>query len=40
MDVTITTTASTDDEAYGLLKEFGFPLRDKPVKQDEVVEAA
>ncbi len=40
MDVTITTTASTDDEAYGLLKEFGFPLRDKPVKQDEIVEAA
>jgi len=40
MDVTITTTASTDDEAYGLLKEFGFPLRDKPVKQDEVGEAA
>ncbi len=40
MDVTITTTASTDDEAYGLLKEFGFPLQDKPVKQDEVAEAA
>lgn len=27
MDVTITTTAKTDAEAYALLKAFGFPLR-------------
>lgn len=32
MDVTITTTARNDEEAYWLLKEFGFPLRTKPVK--------
>ncbi len=40
MDITITTTASSDDDAYGLLKAFGFPLRDKPIKQEEVAEAA
>lgn len=40
MDVTITTSARMDDEAYWLLKEFGFPLREKPVKQEEVAEAA
>ncbi|MFQ6676787.1 MAG: 50S ribosomal protein L5 [Fidelibacterota bacterium] len=40
MDITITTSASSDNEAYGLLKAFGFPLRDKPVKQKEVAEAA
>ena len=39
MNVTITTSAKTDDEAYQLLKLFGFPLIDKPVKQ-EVEEAA
>ncbi|MBT3518532.1 MAG: 50S ribosomal protein L5 [Candidatus Marinimicrobia bacterium] len=39
LNVTITTSAKTDDEAYQLLKLFGFPLRDKPVKQD-VEEAA
>ncbi|MBT3299325.1 MAG: 50S ribosomal protein L5 [Candidatus Marinimicrobia bacterium] len=39
MNVTITTTAKTNDEAYWLLKEFGFPLRDKPVKKD-IEEAA
>ena len=38
MDVTISTTAKTDDEAYWLLKEFGFPLRNRPVKTD-VIEA-
>lgn len=38
MDVTISTTAKTDDEAYWLLKEFGFPLRNRPVKT-EVIEA-
>ncbi len=40
MDIAITTTAKTDDEAYWLLKGFGFPLRDKPVKQEEISEAA
>jgi len=39
LNVTITTSAKTDDDAYQLLKLFGFPLRDKPVKQD-VEEAA
>ena len=34
MDITISTTAKTDDEAYGLLKLFGFPLRDRPVKEN------
>jgi len=28
MDVTVVTTASSDDEAYGLLKELGFPFGD------------
>ena len=39
LNVTITTTAKTDDEAYQLLKLLGFPLREKPVNQ-EVEEAA
>lgn len=39
MDISLSTTAKTDDEAYWLLKEFGFPLRNKPVKT-EGVEAA
>jgi len=39
LNVTITTTAKTNDEAYWLLKEFGFPLREKPVKKD-IEEAA
>ena len=30
LNVTISTSANTDDEAYWLLKEFGFPLREKP----------
>ena len=33
LNVTISTSAKTDDEAYWLLKEFGFPLRDKPSKK-------
>ena len=37
LDVAISTTAITDEEAYLLLKELGFPLRVKPVKK-EVVE--
>ena len=32
LNVTISTSAGTDDEAYWLLKEFGFPLREKPTK--------
>jgi len=39
MDINITTTANSDDEAYWLLKEFGFPLRDKPQKSEETIEA-
>ena len=39
LNVTITTSAKSDDEAYHLLKNFGLPLRDKSVKQ-EVEEAA
>jgi len=40
MDISFTTTAKTNDEAYWLLKLTGLPLRDKPVKQEEVAEAA
>jgi len=40
MDINITTTATSDDEASWLLKEFGFPLRDKPQKSEETIEAA
>jgi large subunit ribosomal protein L5 len=29
MDITITTTAKTDDEARALLKAFNFPFREK-----------
>ena len=29
MDITIVTTANTDEEAYALLKEFGFPFKNK-----------
>ena len=32
LDVSINTTASNDEECYWLLKEFGFPLREKPLK--------
>jgi large subunit ribosomal protein L5 len=40
LNVTISTSAKTDDEAYWLLKEFGFPLRDKPTKKKTIDEAA
>ena len=33
LNITLSTSANTDDEAYWLLKEFGFPLRDKPTKK-------
>lgn len=35
MDVAISTTAKTDNEAYMLLKELGFPLREKPEKKGD-----
>ena len=40
MDITFCTTAKTNDESYMLLKLIGLPLRDKPVKKEEVSEAA
>ena len=33
LNITLSTSAKTDEEAYWLLKEFGFPLREKPVKK-------
>ncbi len=35
MDVTFVTTAPTDNEAYELLKSFGFPFRKKEIKTGE-----
>ncbi len=32
LNITIVTTSKTDQEAYELLKSFGLPLREKPVK--------
>ena len=40
MDISLTTTAKTDEESYWLLKLMGLPLRDRPMKQEEIVEAA
>ena len=39
LNVTISTSAKNDEEAYWLLKEFGFPLREKP-KKNTIEEAA
>ena len=39
LNVTLSTSANTDEEAYWLLKEFGFPLREKPTK-NTIEEAA
>ena len=39
LNITITTTSKTNSEAYELLKSFGFPLKEKPVKNN-VEEAA
>ena len=39
LNISIATTSKTDDEAYELLKSFGFPLKEKPVKNN-VEEAA
>ena len=32
LNITLSTSANTDEEAYWLLKEFGFPLRERPLK--------
>jgi len=40
MDISLTTTAKTDEESYWLLKLMGLPLREIPMKQEEIVEAA
>ena len=34
LNITIATTSKTDNEAYELLKSFGFPLKEKPVKNN------
>ncbi len=39
LDIAIETSAKTDEESYALLKEFGFPLREKPTKKNESAEA-
>jgi large subunit ribosomal protein L5 len=39
LNVSISTTSNSDDEAYWLLKSLGLPLKEKPVKQ-EVEDAA
>tara|TARA_B100001750_G_scaffold246967_1_gene271036 strand:+ start:323 stop:1015 length:693 start_codon:yes stop_codon:yes gene_type:complete len=40
LDIAINTTSSTDEECYWLLKEFGFPLRERPVKNPSEKELA
>ena len=40
LDIAINTTASTDEECYWLLKEFGFPLRERQVKDQAENESA
>ena len=40
MDISLTTTAKTDEESYWLLKLMGLPLREIPMKQEEIVEEA
>ena len=37
MNVTIVTSAKSDDEAYWLLTEMGFPLRKKPPKKEKEI---
>ena len=36
MNITISTSAETDDEAYELLRMFGLPLREKPGKKETI----
>ena len=40
MDISLITTAKTDEESYWLLKLMGLPLREIPMNQEEIVEAA
>ena len=40
LDIAINTTASTDEECYWLLKEFGLPLRERQVKDQAEKESA
>ena len=40
LDIAINTTSSTDEECYWLLKEFGLPLRERPVKNPSEKELA
>ena len=40
MDISLITTAKTDEESYWLLKLMGLPLREIPMEQEEIVEAA
>jgi len=35
LDITITTTAKTDEEALALLKAFNFPIKDKQEAEEE-----
>jgi len=37
MNITIVTTGQTDDEAYELLKALGMPIKEKIIKEEEVV---
>lgn len=39
LDITLVTSAATDDEAYQLLSRLGFPFRARPVTESEAVEA-
>ena len=39
LNITIVTSSKNDNEAYELLKSFGFPLKEKPVK-NSIEEAA
>jgi large subunit ribosomal protein L5 len=40
MDITVVTTAGTDEEAYELLHAFGFPFRPRPQAQKPINEGA
>jgi large subunit ribosomal protein L5 len=40
MDITVVTTANTDEEAYELLRALGFPFRPKPQVQETTSEGA
>jgi len=38
MDINVSTTAKSNDESYWLLKLLGLPLREKPIKTEEITE--